>query len=100
MSQFKPSNFLQGQGIQTLAIFGTPGDRVTIERKNRGHERFSFVVSNIETVASALFFYICSTDGLEAIPVFPQTSQAIDSDTVFVLKNPGVATCRYVVGET
>ena len=86
---------IQGQGVQTLAA----GAKITIEPKNLDNLRTQFVVSNLETVASANVLYICSTDGKEALAVFPQTAVTLETDCYFVLKNPTASTCSYIVGE-
>jgi hypothetical protein len=89
------SSRIRGQGIQALAA----GGLVTIETKDRSQERKQFVVSNIETVASGNIIYVCSTDGFEALPVFPQTSVTLETDSPFRIKNPTASQISYVVGE-
>jgi hypothetical protein len=93
------SSRIQGQGVQSLAAAGSAGDKVTIESKNRDQTRKQFVVSNLEAAGSGNVFYIMGTDGSEALPVFPQTSVTLETDSPFRLKNPNVGAVSYVVGE-
>jgi len=89
------SSRIQGQGIQTL----TAGSLVTIEPKNRNQERKQFVVSNLEAAGSGNIIYICSTDGSEALPVFPFTTITLETDSPFRIRNAAGVTISYVVGE-
>lgn len=92
MSDFIGSEVI-GQGIQSIPASGS----VLIQARNRDRARKQFVVSNLEASGSGNTIYICGTDGNEALPVFPQESKTLETDSPFRLKAAG--TYSYVVGE-
>jgi len=100
----RPSTRIQGQfaDVQTLAA----GSRINVENKDRSQEMRQFVVSNLEAAGSGLILYVASMDAKLAVPVFPQNSITLETDSVFTLVNlplkidgSASATIHYVVGQ-
>lgn len=57
------------------------------------------VVSNLAAAGSGLYLVILSTDGKEALPVFPETSVTFETDGEFRIYNPQTSSISYMVGE-
>jgi hypothetical protein len=87
---------LQGFGVGLTLVAGAS---VTVESKNRSEERAQFVVSNLAASGSGNNLYILSTDGNEAMPVFPQSSVTLETDSTFKVYNASAATISYQVGQ-
>ncbi len=96
------STRIQGEGTQTLAA----GASVTIDphvslsgiSSPRGDALAQFVVSNENAAGTGKNLYICGTDGLEALPIFPQTVVTLETDAPFKIKNTSDTTITYTVG--
>jgi hypothetical protein len=88
---------IQGQGIKTLAA----GVSVIVTNRDRNNVMTQFVVANLEPVGSTNNLYIASTDGKEALPVFPNSVITLLTDSPFkiIAATANTGAVSYTVGQ-
>jgi len=94
MANLKRSSRIQGEGIQSIASGGS----LSISNKDHDNTMAQFVVSNEAASGSGYNIYICGTDGVEALCIFPQTVVTLETDSPFRVKNPSASSVNCTVG--